>query len=166
MSKPPYGKLRCAHEQVAVCLQVRRHASDGLLQPHWFRQVVADGGEAGPHLNSRRVAAGLFGGVLHGRHAPGRGLVGEERVQHDLVVGATSEARPDSWFVPRHPDMPDRATATATTARWRIDLIRSAHEPAMDRDAASVVVAGVLVRDRDHVRGHAQSGRETHSNFE
>jgi len=53
--------------------------------------VVADGGQAGPHGDRRRVAPGLLRGVLHGPHAPLEGLVGEEGVQDDVVEGPPTQ---------------------------------------------------------------------------
>ena len=41
------------HHQVAVGLEVRRHAPDGLLQLHRLGQVVADRRQARPHLRPR-----------------------------------------------------------------------------------------------------------------
>ena len=55
--------------------------------------MVADGGEATPHLYRGRVAPGLLGRLLDGVHHPGGGVVGEERVQHHCVEAAPTQGQ-------------------------------------------------------------------------
>ena len=59
-------------EQVAVALQVGRHPPDGLLQPQLLGQAVVDRRVARPDTDRRRIAAGLLGGLPHGRRRTAR----------------------------------------------------------------------------------------------
>ena len=58
--------------------------------------VVADGGEARPHLDPRRGHGRPARRVLHRADAPRGGLVGEEGVEDDLVEAPPAERRA-SW---------------------------------------------------------------------
>ena len=55
--------------------------------------MVADGGEARPHLDVVRVPARPFGRLLDRRHAALRGLLGEEGVQDHLVEAASAQGQ-------------------------------------------------------------------------
>ena len=81
------------HHQVAVALQVGGEPADRLLQPERLGDVVADGGEARPHLHRGGVAPGLLGRPLHGLDAAHERLVGEERVQHHVVERPAGEGQ-------------------------------------------------------------------------
>ena len=78
-------------QQMAVALQIGTESTHELHESFLLGDVVTDGGEAGPDLHRVGVTAGLFGRALHRLYAAGRGLVGEEGVQHHLVEAAPTE---------------------------------------------------------------------------